>query len=477
MDFHVVANGEHGTLKRPFGMGNRSSLWAIWAFVAFVVLNIQARPNAEIAATDHPAPGLGALLVLLRDDGDTRRYFAYASAMLGRPYDGFYVRSGADASDTQTAHHELITPDGPLIPWRDFEVEYPPGVLIAALPPCLLTSDFPLYHFLFSLEMELMLTAAAALGVASADRLRPGLGDAALGFSVIMLVGLGVIAARRYDALVALTLAGAVHGLVARRAAVSGLALAVGIVAKGAPVLLAPIGALQLFVAEGKRSLARATVAGGVTLALGLALYLWIAGAHALDALAYHADRPIQIESPYGAVLLIAHYFDPGLLKVVHTFGSHNISAPFEPPLRKLAFVLSMAALLGVYLTYARGMLSPALREPDAAYERAKLTLACGSAALIAFIVLGKVFSPQYLTWLMPLGALSASMSSERSRALLFVGVAAAQLEYPFLYQTAGPFAQPLLGGLALIRAALLIAAAVSLISDAYPFRRRPLGA
>jgi hypothetical protein len=465
------------TLKNRFGTGSRGGLWTTWAFVAFVLLNIQAPPSIDIAAPSRPEPGLGALLVLLRDDGDTRRYFAYASAMLGKPYDGYFVRAGAQAIDTQAGRHELITPEKPLTPWRDFEVEYPPGVLIAALPPRLLTDDFRLYHFLFGLEMELMLTAAAALSVAAAERLRPGLGDATLRTCVIMLAALGVIAARRYDALVALTLAGAVYGIVVRGPALSGLSLAVGIVSKGAPVLLAPIGALQIFVSDGKRSLTRATLVGAVTLALASGLYLWMAGDHAFDALAYHADRPIQIESPYGAILLIAHYFHPDLLKLVHTFGSHNISAPFEPPLRKLAFGLTLAALLAIYFTYARAMLSPALRAPDAAYERVKLTLACGAAALIAFIVLGKVFSPQYLTWLLPLGALSASMSSERSRALLIAGMAAAQVEYPFLYQTAGPLVEPLLGVVALVRAALLLAAAASLMADAYPFKRRPLGA
>ena len=91
--------------------------------------------------------------------------------------------------------------------------------------------------------------------------------------------------------------------------------------------------------------------------------------------------------------------------------------------------------------------------------------------------MLGKVFSPQYLTWLLPLGALSASMGSERSRGLLIAGIGAAQAEYPFLYQTAGAWVDPTLGLVALVRAGLLMAAGVSLIADAYPFRRLPLGA
>jgi hypothetical protein len=414
-------------------------------------------------------------MVILRDDGDTRRYFAYAEAMLGRPYDNYFVRPASEAADTASARHETVMPSGPLAPWRDFEVEYPPGVLIVALPPALATDDFRIYHLLFGFEMELLLTLSAALAVTAGDRFGQAFGDRALVLCLVLLAALGVIAARRYDALVSFCLAASVYGLAASRPALSGAGLAAGIVAKGAPALVGPLGALHVWRAGGGAALARALVTGTATLAIAAGAYFWLAGAHGFDALAYHADRPIQIESPYGAALLIAHHFNPALLRVVHSYGSHNIEAAFEPTLRKLSFVLTGAALVAVYGFYIRGLLRIDLATADAERRRLALTLSSATAALLAYIVLGKVFSPQYLTWMLPLGALACSFAGPRSRWLLIAGVAAAQFEYPFLYQTAGPYALPILGAAALIRAGLLIGAAVALIAETYP--RRSFGA
>ena len=186
-----------------------------------------------------------------------------------------------------------------------------------------------------------------------------------------------------------------------------------------------------------------------------------VARGHALDALAYHADRPLQVESPYGAALLIARLFKPDLAGV-DTRSARTLVAGFEPAVRGLAAVLSVSALLAVYWVYARG----AARTRD---EAARLTfaLAAASAALIAFIALGKVFSPQYLTWLLPLAVIPAALGSERSRVLLiprrrgYAGRISLPLSDRQRLRAAGP------GAVALFRDGLLIGAGVSLLVDA----------
>ncbi len=262
----------------------RRAFWALWGLVAFGWLNLQALPLPEIGAAPDPSRGLSALLVLQRDDGDTRRYFAYANAMLGRSYDSYFVRPASDAAETVAPKHELAMPAGPLVPWRDFGVEYPPGVLVAALPPAIITDDFRVYHILFGLEMELLLTLAVVLAVAAADHFDPALGTRTLGLSVAMLAALGVIGVRRYDALVSLCLASGVFGLAMRQAGVAGVAIAAATIAKGAPVLLAPIGALHV---------ARTQGFAGVIRALGGAAALLLVG-----AFGYFASPEVTASTP-----------------------------------------------------------------------------------------------------------------------------------------------------------------------------------
>ena len=434
------APGTHWT-RDGLGAGDKNpslaALWLVWALVAFVALNVYApREESVTRAAALPPPGWAAVLTLLRDDIDTRRYYAYANAMLGRSYDRFFVH----ASQDDVADHALVTPDRPLIPWRDFAVEYPPGVIVAALPPALITDEFRSYHFLFGLEMEFLLTGAAWLGVKSAERLDPGAGRKTLILSIVYLIALGVIGARRYDALVALTIAAAVYGLVARKPSLAGFAFALSMIAKAAPALIAPIGAWGLWL-ERPRAFGRAAAAAATTLVVGLAGYAALAGGHALDALAYHSARPLQIESPYGAALMIANAFKPGLIRVEYGFGSLNIVASFEPALRTFATVLTIVALIAVYALYLRN----AARIGDQA-SRLNFTLAAASAALIAFIGLGKVFSPQYMTWLLPLAVIPAALGGELSPILLVSAAAATQAEYPFGFYLASIYGLPMLG-------------------------------
>jgi hypothetical protein len=230
-------------------------------------------------------------------------------------------------------------------------------------------------------------------------------------------------------------------------------------------VLLAPIGIIALC----RGDFIRAILSGAVLLLVTGLAYSWLAGPHTFDALAYHADRPIQIESPYGATLVIVDYFRPDLLSFVYSYGSWNIAASFEPPLRILSFALTLVALISVYVVYARGMARLGTLQSDSDDVGVAFTFSAMIAALIAFITLGKVFSPQYLTWLFPIGAITAASASKRSRALLFAGLAVAQVEYPYFPLLTGALVQPLFGAVALLRATLLIAAAASLMADFYP--------
>lgn len=411
------------------------------------------------------ASGLGDLLNLAREDGDTRRYFAYASAILGRPYDGFYPRAGAVDQAPGEDAHVLIRPERALWPWRDFTVEYPPGMLVAALLPALFTTDFPTYHFLFCVLMELLLTAAVWLGVGTAETITRGAGRNTLIFSILFVTALGSVCVRRYDALVALAIAIAIRGLVARKPVLAGLGLAIGTVVKGTPLLLAPVAAIHWARRERWRELALAALVCALIGAIAAAAYGMIAGPRALDVLTYHVDRPVQTESPYGAGLMIADLFHPGLARVVAGYGSENVQSLWEPSLRRLSSTLLGLSIGGVFIWFWK-FSRPA---DDAARNRPAL-VAC-TAVLIAFIGLGKVFSPQYMVWILPSGMIAATLSSERSFLLLVSAAAMTQVEFPFVYFLGLPWNWQILGVVAVIRDGLLLSSAVSLMIDA---SRRP---
>lgn len=387
------------------------------------------------------------------DDGDIARYLAYANAMLGRPYAAYYVRPAAgwraDDIANDPARSPVVT-SAPLVPYRDFSVEYPPGFFALALLPAAIASSDAGYALAFSLWMGLLLTGAVWLAERTARRL--GIpDDAVVRLSALAALAVGVICVRRFDAVVAISVCGVVFGVVARRPWLAGLLFGLGIAAKGIPLLVAPFP-IVVYVAHRRwRELAIAAASAAAVVAASILPFV---DAPLIDMLRYHGERPIQVESTWGALLAIASVVAP--VQAKFTYGSLNVVAGFDGPLRAIASVLPVAAWLALIVHAIR-------RGAD---ERRMVRLV--AVAIVAYMVLGKVFSPQYLTWLLPAGVLASLTAGRAERRLFVAAMIATQLIYPLLYLTALPWtASPLFGAVVLVRNGLLAVWAVRLLRAA----------
>jgi hypothetical protein len=87
-----------------------------------------------------------------------------------------------------------------------------------------------------------------------------------------------------------------------------------------------------------------------------------------------------------------------------------------------LQTVLQAAALLATWILFARG---PATRE--------RLLLA-SAAVLVAYIALGKVLSPQYMIWLIPLVPLVQGRRGLRAAGLFALACLLTQTWFPYRY-------------------------------------------
>ncbi len=347
--------------------------------------------------------------------------------MLGLPYQATFVRplegwkvdarlidETLDASDP--ARVAPVVPPGPLVPYRDFLVEYPPGFFLFAIPPALVARGIDSYAAVFSLSMAALLTAALALLWDTANRLAASHPRAKANaaqasddrarfvlFATTCALAFGPVVLRRYDAVVSFSLCLLVWGCVSRRAWASGVGLGLGVAAKGMPLLLGPILLLYFWAERRGRD---AFWTGVIAAAIGVAAILPFAssaGGRMLDMFVYHGQRPLQIESSAGAILVVGRFFDPAFAGAAQTYGSMNVVGAWDPPLRVLASILPLVALALVSALAWR-----ALRGASSDSARARVLVSASCAALAFFMVLGKVFSPQYLTWLLPLGMLAS---------------------------------------------------------------------
>jgi hypothetical protein len=107
------------------------------------------------------------------------------------------------------------------------------------------------------------------------------------------------------------------------------------------------------------------------------------------------------------------------------------------------------------------------LRRPESPDELVRWS----AAALVAFVALGKVLSPQFLIWLVPVVPLVAGLRGLRAAAVLAASLVLTQLWFPSRYWDLVRELDPLPSGLVLARDLTLLALLAVLLRDS---RRAP---
>jgi len=316
---------------------------------------------------------------------------------------------------------------GHLVPYRDFRIEYPPGALPMFLGPVYLrklAGYHGTYYEWFRVELLVigllaLVAMAYALVQLGASRRRA---YAALCLAGIGPVLLGPIALARFDYWPALLAVAAVAGLVARRPMLACGFAAAGTAVKIFPAVLIPFALIELWRRHGPKAAAKgASVAVAVVGALSVPFA--VVAPHGMSwALHRQLNRPLQVESLGAAFFGAAHQIAGVHLHVVKSAGSDNLAGSGPHLAATLSGVLMLVALLAVYGLYLRG---PGTRE--------ELAAAC-IAAVTAYIAFSKVFSPQYLVWLIPLVPLLGGRRGLRASALLVVVVGMTQIWEPYRY-------------------------------------------
>jgi hypothetical protein len=452
--------------------------WLAWITVVFGLLNTNlAHERLGSLQADLQAGGTPGAWEAVRayytNDGDLRRYFAYAQASLGRPYQSYFVRK-AEAWRAAFAANEPYRPDdlpeivpsSSLFPYRDFLVEYPPGFFFVALPIAGLFHRVRAFTLAFQCAMAIALSMALVVSMRTVAILNQGyLRRTPARWAALATLLLGVVATHRYDASVALVLSLGAWALVTGRPVLLGIAAALAFALKGVPLVAFPPLALVWLRERRLRDIGRCAASAAITAAAVMVPVLWIAGPATLETIRYHAARPVQIESTWGALLGLIHVARPGWIAVEKTFGSSNVTAGPSSIVASISTVMTGVGLLATYLATWRR-----LRNTQEEC-RGRLALEGLVAALVAVMVCGKVCSPQYLVWILPIG-LVLSLTRARCTALVvfLVALGLTQVIYPISYGALESL-RPWTLCLVLCRNALLLVWAILML------RSRPEGA
>lgn len=336
-----------------------------------------------------------------------------------------------------------------LLPFRDVAFEYPP---LGALPlwlAGLAGTGAETYRVAFALLM--LATALAVLPLCGrlASLTGGSRARALLAFAALPLLA-GAMVRTHFDLLPVALALGALVAIAAGRVE-AGFALAgVGALTKAFPLLVALLALAWLLGRGDRRAALRGTAALAATAGVLAGAWVALSPEGAWDAIAYHVERPVQVESVPAAILYAGDGL--GLFDAPAAVFSHRSDGLSHPAAGELA-ALATLALVALLAWVAAAV----WRRPGA---RA-LVLAV-LAAIAASATLGKVLSPQFLVWIAPLGALAAAWRMWPLAAAVAAATLLTLAEFPSRYFDVvdqEPFALALVG---LRNAAMLVVVALA---------------
>src|SRR5438445_845009 len=156
-------------------------------------------------------------------------------------------------------------------------------------------------------------------------------------------------------------------------------------------LVLVPLALAYAWRREGRRE---AFICFGVLVAVAAAVFapfVALSPGGVWESFFVQLTRPLQIESLGSALLLAAHQAWGYGVTVETSHGSQNLAGAAPHALAIAQTVLQVSALVAVWVAFTRA------RPTGEALVRAS------AAVLVVFVALGKVLSPQFLIWLIPI--------------------------------------------------------------------------
>jgi hypothetical protein len=311
---------------------------------------------------------------------------------------GFWAHGQIVDTPTYQRYGDAIVHHG-RVPYRDFGLEYPPAALPVFALPSLLGS--------YATTFAWLMAACGAALVAVVTTLRL---SAAFYIAIAPLL-IGSLILSRYDLWPALLVTGALAALVLGRERLGWGLLGAAVAAKLWPLALVPLALVWSW----RRGRAQSSLVGFAVVAVAFVPFFLLSPHGVWESVRGQADRPLQVES-LGAAFLTTF----GHPRVITDHGSQNLAG--EDGVAAALAIAAVLALVALWVAFALGPVT-----------RGRL-LRYAAAAVCALVAFGKVLSPQFLIWLVPLVPLVRGRRGVLATALLTATLMLTQVWFPRRY-------------------------------------------
>jgi hypothetical protein len=296
-------------------------------------------------------------------------------------------------------------------------MEYPPGAIPIMMVPRYVRAVS------YRTEFVILMVLFDAIGLYGLVRIARRTGSwwgAAAWF--VLIPALGPVSYTRLDLVVAVAFVWTMERALAGRWGHVGLLIAFGTAVKLVPVLLLP---LLFFVApRDRRRLLVGTFAAGVALAALPFINVLPDMFHSV--IDYHTERGVQAESIWGAGMLAAQRLADYPVAIVASHRAWDAVAPASDLLKTLSNAASAGVVVGAVVLAVRTRVG----------DLRRITL-LAFAAMCLLVGVGRVYSPQYVLWLIALGAVAMAVVPRLAApalAVLAVTTLLAHLEFPIWF-------------------------------------------
>ena len=315
-----------------------------------------------------------------------------------------YVSEGPFTTSLYFNYSSRVVALGQL-PYQDFAVEYPPLALVFLTLPRLIAPNPATYANVFAIEILLFNLLGLLLISALARRLNLSLWKT-LAIYTLALLAIGPIIAHRYDLIPAIIVLLALYTFSQGKHKTSWALLAVGMMTKIYPVILAPIFLLYHWRHRQNRQAIVGVATFTITTMAIVVPCLLLSPDGFWNSLSYHAQRGLQCESTYSSFLLLGQMLGLTSVEMEFSFGSLNVTSPLADVLAKVSPLVMLFSLVAVYWFFYKSQSERAavqqtpslINQPDTAR-----IVSYSLLAMLAFIITNKVLSPQFIIWLYPL--------------------------------------------------------------------------
>lgn len=364
---------------------------------------------------------------------DESYYYEWGTLVLGKTFEDDYLLPKDRFMNLRPFFEEAPKIR---IPYRDIPFEYPPLMIAPILTARLLCNNY--LDFTRVLAGVISLIYFASLGISYkiwkqiSERQKYSF-IKILFFSSLSLICLGALFVTRLDVFPSLICLLALYTFIKEKYILAVLLVTIGFFTKAYPILLAPLFAIVLIRQKKTKT---ALLCGFSLLLLILSITVgmeWITSGHYSEALKFHSQRGIQIESIYSFIPILTHLYFQTPVFVSEGHGSLNFHTPTLTHLVQLSSILPILGFGLIYFIFWKKLKRVDTNLDSQKNESIQLLIQASLLLIFVFILTFKVLSPQFLIWLIPIIFL-VRPTQKSFFPLFFIALFLSQMIYPNFY-------------------------------------------